>query len=416
MISGISNNKKILFISYDGMTDNLGQSQVIPYMIGLANLGYNIAILSAEKQEIFQSKKAEIETLLKQYDIKWIPIKYTKKPPIISTILDIINLKKTAEEYHLKEKIDIVHCRSYISAFAGLYLKRKYGVKFIFDMRGFYADERVDGNIWNLKNPIYKVVYNYFKKKELDYIKNADYTISLTELAKKIIKKWEQFKNIELPIQVIPCCADTEHFSKNNINEELLKKFKVNLKINDNDFIISYLGSVGTWYLLDEMLLFFKQLLLKIPNAKFLFINKDEHEEIKNKASNIGIATDRLILQGASRSEVPTLLSLSKVSIFFIKPVFSKKASSPTKLAEILAMGIPVIANSGVGDIDKIFTENKIGLIINEFNTAEFSKKISSIDEVLAIPTEKLVETSVNLFSLQRGIESYNKVYHSLLE
>ena len=79
-------------------------------------------------------------------------------------------------------------------------------------------------------------------------------------------------------------------------------------------------------------------------------------------------------------------------------------------------MGIPVIANSGVGDIDKIFTENKIGLIINEFNTAEFSKKISSIDEVLAIPTEKLVETSVNLFSLQRGIESYNKVYHSLLE
>lgn len=397
------------------MTDNLGQSQVIPYMIGLAKLGYNIAILSAEKQEIFHSKKAEIESLLKQNNIKWIPIKYTKKPPIISTILDIIKIKKTAEEYHLKEKIDIVHCRSYISAFAGLYLKRKYGVKFIFDMRGFYADERVDGNIWNLKNPVYKAVYNFFKKKEIEYIKNADYTISLTESAKEIIKNWKQFKNIELPIQVIPCCADTEHFSRNNINEELLKKFKVNLKINDSDFIISYLGSVGTWYLLDEMLLFFKQLLFKIPNAKFLFINKDEHEEIKNKASKIGIANDRLILQGASRSEVPTLLSLSKVSIFFIKPVFSKKASSPTKLAEILAMGIPVIANSCVGDVDLIFHKNDVGFLIKSFNNYDFNNVIFNLNNITKFKIEELTEVVEKYFSLNKGIYLYDSVYKKLI-
>lgn len=408
--------KKILFISYDGMTDNLGQSQVIPYLAGLSKLGFDICILSAEKSEIYKNKKAEIENLLERSNIKWLPIKYTKKPPIISTILDIIKIKKKAKEYHLKNNIDIVHCRSYISAFAGLYLKRKYGIKFIFDMRGFFADERVDGKIWNLDKFIYKSVYKYFKNKEKEFIANADYTISLTNSAKKIISEWPFFIELNLPIEVIPCCADNEHFNRNNIDASLVEHFKQKLHVKDDDFIISYLGSVGTWYMLDEMLLFFKQLLLVKPNSKFLFITKDEHEEIYKKASKFEIPTDKLILQGASRNEVPTLLSLSKISIFFIKPVFSKKASSPTKLAEILSMGIPVIANSNVGDIDEIFNENNIGLIVNEFNIKEFNRIIGNINDALNIPKENLINTSNNLFSLHKGIESYNKVYNSLLE
>lgn len=407
---------KILFISYDGMTDNLGQSQVIPYMAGLSKLGFDICILSAEKTEVYQNKKTEIEDLLNLNNIKWLPIKYTKKPPIISTILDIIKIKKKAKEYHLKNNIDIVHCRSYISAFAGLYLKRKYGIKFIFDMRGFYADERVDGKIWNTDKFIYKSIYKYFKNKEKEYIANADYTISLTNSARKIISEWSFFKELNLPIEVIPCCADNEHFSRNNIDNSLVEHFKQKLNIKNDDFIISYLGSVGTWYMLDEMLLFYKQLLLVKPNSKFLFITKDEHEEIYKKASKFEIPTDKLILQGASRNEVPTLLSLSKISIFFIKPVFSKKASSPTKLAEILSMGIPVIANSNVGDIDEIFSQNKIGLIVNEFNNEEFNRIIGNINDALNIPKENLINTSNNLFSLQKGIESYNKVYNSLLD
>ena len=48
----------------------------------------------------------------------------------------------------------------------GLALKIKYGVKFIFDMRGFWADERLDGNIWNRNNILFKQIYQFFKSKE----------------------------------------------------------------------------------------------------------------------------------------------------------------------------------------------------------------------------------------------------------
>ena len=41
--------KRILYISYDGMTDALGEGQVINYLIGLRAYNYEFDILSFEK-------------------------------------------------------------------------------------------------------------------------------------------------------------------------------------------------------------------------------------------------------------------------------------------------------------------------------------------------------------------------------
>ena len=86
-------------------------------------------------------------------------------------------------------------------------MKRKHGVKFIFDMRAFYADERVDGKLWNLKNPVFRLVYNYFKKKEIAFLAEADHSISLTGKGKDIIHTWNHISNQPVPVEVIPCCA-----------------------------------------------------------------------------------------------------------------------------------------------------------------------------------------------------------------
>ena len=61
--------KQVLYISYDGMTDNLGQSQVIPYLIGLQKLGYSIHILSCEKPQVFAHRNNHIAKLLKKNSI-----------------------------------------------------------------------------------------------------------------------------------------------------------------------------------------------------------------------------------------------------------------------------------------------------------------------------------------------------------
>src|SRR5665647_3220681 len=148
--------KRILFISYDGMTDPLGQSQVIPYLAGLTKFGYTFTLLSCDKPDKYAMHKEYVQKLLALYPIQWVSIPYHKNPPIISSWYDYRMIRKTAVKLHLQEKFDLVHTRVGVPALVGYWLKKNLGIKFLNDIRGFWADERVDGGMWNIKNPIYK--------------------------------------------------------------------------------------------------------------------------------------------------------------------------------------------------------------------------------------------------------------------
>ena len=411
----MNNKPKVLYISYDGMTDPLGQSQVLPYLSRLSK-DFDFHILSSEKEENFSKRKEIISDICKTYSISWTPIQYTKKPPVLSTLKDIRKLRKTAFSLYSKNNFDIIHCRSYIPAIVGLEMKRKFNTKFVFDMRGFWADERIDGNIWTLSNPIFKTIYNFFKKKELQFFSEADYTISLTECGKNEIQSWDSLKGKYAPIEVIPCCADLDHFSSKNINQNLVVDFQKKLNLSDDDFVLSYLGSIGTWYMLDEMLDFFKILLENKPNSKFLFITADNENGIFHKAESKGINRQNIRVIQGERKNLPSLISLSDVSIFFIKPAYSKKASSPTKQAELLGLGIPIICNGNVGDTGDIIEKNNAGFVIDSFSTNKYAEIIDSIENITSISPLHLRKVAESYASLELGIKRYTHVYEKVLK
>ncbi len=406
---------KVIYISYDGMTDPLGQSQVIPYLTGLTKKGHQLTIISCEKKDKFEQYHQPIQELLNSNSISWHPIHYSSLPSILSKQLNLLRIKQKAYQICKNNIPDAVHCRSYMAALIGLQLKNKYGVKFIFDMRGFWADERIDGRIWNPEKTTDKRIYNYFKKKEIEFLTNADHTISLTQNAKDEILGWAVFQRKPIPIEVIPCCVDLNLFTTEHINSSEQDKLKGQLKINSTDFIISYLGSIGTWYMLDEMLDFFKILSTKKANAKFLFITQDDKESIISIAESKGIPKEKLIIHSADRNEVPLYLSLSQVSIYFIKPLYSKKASSPTKTGEIMAMGIPIITNSGIGDSDRILSDSGAGMLVKKFTDEEYNRIIEQIDVLLKIDKTKIREAAINYFSLEKGVELYDAVYRKVM-
>lgn len=393
------------------MTDPLGQSQVIPYLIGLSKKGYRFTLISCEKKENLTGKN-KIQAILDANNITWEPLVYTKKPPVFSTIYDIIRIKRLALQLHKKNNFSVVHCRSYIAALIGLQLKKELHIKFIFDMRGFWANERVDGKLWNLKNPLYKIVYNYFKRKEVAFLESADYTISLTNNAKQEILSWQNIHNNPIKIQVIPCCADLNLFNKSTINLNKKDQLKISLNINNGDFVLLYLGSIGTWYMLHEMMEFFSVLKQKIPAAKFLFVTKEEHGRILETAERFNVK-DSIIIRPGNREEIPYLISLCNFSIFFILPAYSKKASSPTKQGELMAMGIPIICNTNVGDTDKIVNDYNSGILIADFNKQSY---LSAIDNMqIKFDEASIVDGAFDYFSLENGVEKYAAVYASVL-
>lgn len=406
--------KKILFISYDGMTDPLGQSQVIPYLQGLSLRGFEIFLLSCEKKQALVNNRELVNEMLQGYNINWSTLPYTKTPPVFSTLIDIVKLRRAAMKIYRNNKISMVHTRPGVPALVGLWLKKRTGVKFLNDIREFYADSRVDGGMWKLKNPMYRTVYNFFKRKETEAINYSDGIVCLTYAAEKIIQQWPAY-NKKIPLEVIPCSTDLKLFDPSVISKDQQEAVKKELNIADNEFVVSYLGSIGGWYLTDEMIRFCKILCDKKPNTRILFISPHRHDEIIAAAIKAGILPEKIITKKSGRVQIPLLLSLSQYSIFFIRPCYSKQSSSPTKHGEIMAMGIPLITNSGVGDVEEIVNRYDSGIVLDQFDDSSFSNAVERIVSGHKYDTARIRQGAKDFYSLDEAVEKYHNIYNRIL-
>jgi glycosyltransferase involved in cell wall biosynthesis len=402
----------VLYISYDGLTDPLGQSQVLPYLLELSKQGFRLTIVSFEKKERFKREAHIVEHKISGASIVWIPLSFTAKPPVLSKIWDRYRMKQTVLRLYMQTKFALVHCRSYVAAEVGLYVKARYGTKLLFDMRGFWADEKVDSGQWDVKKVFFRNLYRFYKRKENEYLLKADGIVSLTQNAKAYLLQQPQYKH--LCIDVIPCCADLDHFNYEKIDASEVAALKEKLNIPHEAKILTYLGSVGGWYMVAEMLRFF-QIMRQTDSAwLMLILTKEDRELVAKEAALLGISDSAIRVTYAPRASLPTYLALSHYSIFFIRDSFSKKASSPTKHAELMGMGIPVICNS-IGDTGSIVSATKTGILVDAFDERKLCKKVAEV--LTHEPWDKAVirNAAFQYFDLHAGVHGYLVLYNRLL-
>lgn len=425
-------NKRVLYLSYDGLTDPLGQSQILPYLEGLSDKGHHITIISFEKSKPFSKLEKTIERRCAKHNLDWKPVGYTKNPPVLSTLKDLQRLEVEVNKLNDEEPFQLLHCRSYLTALVALKLKREKGIPFIFDMRGFYADERVDGKIWNLSNPVYKVIYEYFKVKERDFLQEANSIVSLTHKGKSEIENWyvekelygggeymynyDRALKVQDKITVIPCACDLNHFDYQRITNNKKLWLQAVYGIDPTLEYLGYVGSLGTWYMAEEMLDLYKILLTKNPDLRFLILSHDDLETLRQRATALGIPQSYLVHVAAERKDVPSLMSLMAASVFFILPAYSKKASSPTKQGELMAMGVPVICNDGVGDSATIVNQYQSGWVVKHCTESEYQKVADNWQEIISLDKFQTRKGSEYYFSLDKGIEAYQQIYQSILQ
>jgi glycosyltransferase involved in cell wall biosynthesis len=394
----------VLYISYDGMLEPLGQSQVLAYLKHLA-LDRPIHLISFEKKTdwLNLTERARVMQDIEAAGIVWHPLRYHKRPSALATLWDSFAGTVFGTALVWRHSLGIVHARSYVSALMALVIKRITGAKFIFDMRGFWADERVDGGLWPRAGRMYRVV----KWLEQRFLLSADHVVSLTHAAVREMGQFPYLKTRQPPMTVIPTCAD-------------LSRFKLSGALSSSNshrpFTLGYVGSVGTWYLFDEVLACFKQLLLIKPEAKFLIVNRGDHAHIKNCLISAGIAFDSVELTSANHAEVPSLMARMDAGIFFIKPVFSKQASAPTKLGELLGCGIPCLGNAGVGDMEAILEDAHVGVAIRAFDEASLRQGAEALLALALDPNvaDRCVQCANEHFSLTQGVALYQTIYNDL--
>ncbi|MBK9436390.1 MAG: glycosyltransferase [Chloracidobacterium sp.] len=179
--------------------------------------------------------------------------------------------------------------------------------------------------------------------------------------------------------------------------------------------VYTYVGSFGGWYLTDEMIDLFAAARERDPNSFTLILTQRDKEKISNLLTERGFSANDFFVGSVKPSEIARYLDASDVAVSFIKACYSKQSSSPTKIAEYLACGLPVISNRGIGDLDELIEDNKVGVMVDDFSRDSYLQAISGIHK-LGDVRELCRQTVAREFDLEDvGGKRYRAIYEKLL-
>jgi glycosyltransferase involved in cell wall biosynthesis len=394
----------VLYLSQNGITDHIGQSQVAPYVLGLAQRGYSIHLLTAEKPGR-EARAAEYQRRFDAAGVRWTTIGYHNRPPLLGQLFDIAAMTLAALRIARREKVQAVHCRSHPTIPIGLLVKRLTGARLLFDFRDFWVDS-------NLAHGRFVALFRWLKRRERGWVLGADRVVTLTAAAARHLAA--EYPDPKVPpatkYTVIPCCADFDLFRPLDGAET-----RARLGIAPDATVLIYLGSIGAVYLVPEMMAVFAELSRLREGAVFLLVCNNGRDEVEAAADAAGVPRKSLRIVQAAREEIPGLIAAANLSVAFKRADLSNLGCSPTKLGETLACGVPVIANAGVGDLDEFLSPDVNGsVVLPEFTPATIR---AGLEQVLNGPlTPAKIRASALALSLRSGVDAFASIYEVIGE
>jgi glycosyltransferase involved in cell wall biosynthesis len=406
--------RRVLFISYNGMLEPLGQTQVLPYLRVLAKRGVRFTLLSFERAGAFEPEGVEqCEQLRRELagrGIEWHWLRYHERPSIPATIYDVFAGIRKAGSLVQRNKIEMVHARSHIPATIALALKKRFGTKLIFDLRGLMAEEYVDAEHWRKDSLPYRIT----KSAERQILAATDGIVTLTERIWPIIREWEGLRGRSPHHVVIPCCVDLDRF-RFDPAERMRRRQELGLA---DQFTLIYSGSLAGWNLTEKMADFFANFVRRNTRAHLLWLTTGDHERVRELMKSRRIGADQYSVLAVAAAKVPSYLAAADAGLAFNKPCFSRIASSPTKNGEYLACGLPLIINTGVGDCDALVNDWRAGVLVSEFTEDQYALAADSVEAMAAAPgaRDKARRVAEQLFDLETvAAERYASLYEKVL-
>lgn len=407
--------RRVLYISYNGMLDPLGQSQVIPYLKELSRQGVRFWLISFERAHAFTevgyAKAKQLREELSQSEIEWHVLRYHQKPSLPATAYDVSAGIRLGRRLIRKNRIEMVHARAQIAAAMALALKRRCGTRMIFDVRGLMAEEYLDAGHWKANSVPARLTKNI----EARALRASDGIVTLTDALWRAMQTWPSVQGRNVGHETIPCCIDLEKFRFNHAQRQTRRD---ELGIGER-FVLVYSGSVGGWYMTDEMVKFFRGLKQRNPRAFFLWLTQGPHALVNDAMRRQGIDAADYAVRGVEPAAIPDYLNAADAGIAFYRPGVSRLGTSPVKVSEYLACGLPALINSGIGDSDRLLADSGAGVVIGDFSEATCAEAAAAIVELCKDQEEVRRQARVaaeRSFDLQRvGAARYARLYEQVL-
>lgn len=396
-----------LYICYFGLREPLVQSQVLPYLRELVAAGVKMWLLTFEPERRKRWDAASIREWrerLRADGIEWEMTAYHKRPSLPATLFDILAGSVRATRIVRRNRIGILHARSDVAAAIGSVVKKLTGAKLIYDIRGLLADEYAESANWRRGGFLYRLT----KRVERVLIRSADAFVVLTQRVKR-----QLFANETRPLAVIPCCVELSRFSVSAAEREHIRESH---GIHDRNVIV-YAGSLGPGYLPREMAAFLSVAKAIDESVFALILTQSDPEILTRHLDALGFTKNDYRALYVQPESLPSYLAAADIALAMILPAYSRIAMSPTKFAEYLAAGLPVVSTRGIGDLDTVIAEHEVGVLLDGLDEDSFRKAFEMIQRLRAGGELKqrcaaVVSRQYDLHAI--GGAQYARLYRSL--
>lgn len=390
----------VLWIVQDGVLSGPGASQSVPYVTGLAGRGEKVHLLSFERRRFMADgdRRANVRRTLKRAGVGWTALPYGEGPGGIRTAVQVLRAAATGRGIVFREGLSLVHARSYLPGLMALLIGRP----FLFDMRGMWPMERVDGGVWREGS----VVHRTGLRLERILLERAAGVVALANGAR------EHLPDLGKPFRVIPTAVDLDRF-----RPDLPPPPGFEPLADREVYVIA--GALGTWYELPAMIELMALALARNDRAHALILTEEDATEAVAMLEARGVAADRITVRGVPHHEVPNWFSLAAAGILLIKSAPSKRASAPTKLGEFLACGVPVVTTPRIGDSEDLVRSTRTGVVAGSLSTEGLSAALDDLDRLRrdgARLRDRCRQAAMDRLSLDRAVADYAALYRDLAE
>jgi glycosyltransferase involved in cell wall biosynthesis len=362
-----------IYICYWSLMDPLCQTQSLAYLLRLAARGERFALLTFEQPRFRLSagKAAAVRQELAGKGIYWYPLIYHKRYPLLATGFDCLMGVLTGAYAAWRHRPAVVHSRGSIPAAMALALQKLCGLKFLYDADSRLSLEYAENAHWSRGSLSYRVTALV----EAWARKAADGIIVLTE---QLRRDFVQDFGVHSPIHVIPCCVDTSHFCC-DVSARSLRRRELGL---GDEKLFVYVGKIGPRYLVAETFEFLRRARETLRDARLLILSGDQPGRFEAIAEGLGIGRGAYFVRRAGHQDVPSWLAAADAGLALIRTAECERGSSPIKIAEYLASGLPVVVTDGIGDFSSRIAQENVGVVVKALDSAAYGPCVRRLREL----------------------------------
>jgi hypothetical protein len=367
----------LTYLTIDSLFEGVGSSQITPLITNLSKSGLKINLVSFEKN----IPGTHLGDYFKSIGVVWSPQEFGS-PGAVAGISRLDSMRRTIQ------KTSIIHARSDIPAVSGITSQQ---APVLWDVRSLWAEQKIliQRNIPNkVLYPLYRGLENVAASKSLGM---STLTSAVLPILEKRHKRLPQLRTI------VSTSVDLDRFKFDPIMPPIVRAL--------------FSGTYNDYYDLELSARFMQEFRKGLP------VDAHWARPAESKKSNIGV--------GETKVFPSTQIGMSQlipnysfgVSVCKIDAGPSLTAAMPTKIAEFLACGRPVVVNKGLGDMDQFITEFNVGVVLDGTieNLSESATKLAELltDNETPIRCRLLAEKH---FNMQVGAEKYLNLYSQMLK